>query len=159
MAQEIWVQSKVESYERLKKWYLMLACLTLSILRYLSRVKWSNPVKVLEPYPTPRCSRYRKGCFVYPRLQSLTLLTLNICIYIYNIYIYIYIWIYIIYMCTYIFRYIHIYSYIYIHTHTHTYIYIYIYIYKHYITWYCLWLWVSYNQQSLDWVITTDKYG
>ena len=31
MAREIWVQSKVESYQRLKKWYLMLPCLTLSI--------------------------------------------------------------------------------------------------------------------------------
>ena len=24
-------------------WYLMLTCLTLSIIRYNSRVKWSNP--------------------------------------------------------------------------------------------------------------------
>ena len=30
---EIWVQSQVESYQRLKKWYLMLPCLTLSIIR------------------------------------------------------------------------------------------------------------------------------
>ena len=33
MAREIWVQSQVESYQRLKKWYLMPPCLTLSIIR------------------------------------------------------------------------------------------------------------------------------
>ena len=33
------VQSQVESYQRLKKWYLMPPCLTLSIIRYESRVK------------------------------------------------------------------------------------------------------------------------
>ena len=27
------------------KWYLMSLCLTLSIIRYRSKVKWSNPVK------------------------------------------------------------------------------------------------------------------
>ena len=31
--------SQVESYQRLKKWYLMLPCLALSIIRYGSRVK------------------------------------------------------------------------------------------------------------------------
>ena len=36
---ETWVQSQVESYQRLKKWYLMPPCLTLSIIRYGSRVK------------------------------------------------------------------------------------------------------------------------
>ena len=33
MARETWVQSQVESYRRLKKWYLMLLCLTPSIIR------------------------------------------------------------------------------------------------------------------------------
>ena len=61
MAREIWVQSQVESYQRLKKWHLMLSCLTLSIIRYVSRVKWSNPGKGVAPSPTPRCSSYRKG--------------------------------------------------------------------------------------------------
>ena len=37
------VQSQVESYQRLKKWYLMPPCLTLSIIRWATRVKWSNP--------------------------------------------------------------------------------------------------------------------
>ena len=44
MAWETWVQSQVESYQRLIKWYLMPPCLTLSIIRYGSRVKWSNPL-------------------------------------------------------------------------------------------------------------------
>ena len=34
------------TYQRLKKkWYLMPPCLTLSIIRYESRVKWGNPGK------------------------------------------------------------------------------------------------------------------
>ena len=60
MAWETWVQSQVKSYQRLKKWFLMLPCLTLSIIRYGSRVKWSNPGKELVPTPTPWCSSYRK---------------------------------------------------------------------------------------------------
>ena len=39
----------------------MLYCLTLSIIRYVSRVKWSNPGKGVAPSPTPRCCSYRKG--------------------------------------------------------------------------------------------------
>ena len=61
MARETWVQSQVESYQRLKKWYLMPPCLTLSIIRYGSRIKWSNPGEGVAPSPTPRCSSYRKG--------------------------------------------------------------------------------------------------
>ena len=63
MARETWVQSQVESYQRLKKWYLMPPCLTLSIVRYGSRVKWSNPGKGVAPFPTLWCSSYRKGTF------------------------------------------------------------------------------------------------
>ena len=47
-------------YQRVKKWYLMSTCLTLSITRYVSRLKWSNPGKGVVPFPTPRCSSYRK---------------------------------------------------------------------------------------------------
>ena len=39
----------------------MAICFTLSIIRYVSRVKWSNPGKVVAPSPTLRCSRYWKG--------------------------------------------------------------------------------------------------
>ena len=45
-----------------KKWYLMPPCSTLSIIRYGSRVKWSNPGKGVVPSPTPWCSSYRKRC-------------------------------------------------------------------------------------------------
>ena len=61
MVWETGVHSQVESYQRLKKWYLMLHCLTLSIIRYRSRVKWSNPGKGVVPTLTPRCSSYWKG--------------------------------------------------------------------------------------------------
>ncbi len=53
MGRKTWVQSQVESYQRLKKWYLMPPCLTLSNIRYASRVKWSNPGKGVAPSPTP----------------------------------------------------------------------------------------------------------
>ena len=55
MVQETWVQSQVESYQRLKKWYMMPPCLTLSIIRYRSRVKWVNPEKGVGPSLTLRC--------------------------------------------------------------------------------------------------------
>ena len=45
----------------LKKWYLMPLCLALSIIRFGSRVKWSNLGKGVEPSPTPWCSSYWKG--------------------------------------------------------------------------------------------------
>ena len=35
-------------------------CLTLSNIRYVSRVKWSNPGKGVAPSPTSRCSSYWK---------------------------------------------------------------------------------------------------
>ena len=82
MAREIWVQSQVESYQRLKKWYLMPPCLTLSIIRYGSRVKWSNPVKGVAPSPTPRCSKLlKREPSGHPRLKgdnfTFTLLLFN----------------------------------------------------------------------------------
>ena len=49
------------SIPRLKKWYLMPPYLALSIIRYGSRVKWSNPGKEVAPFSTPWCSSYRKG--------------------------------------------------------------------------------------------------
>ena len=56
-----WVQSLVESYQRLLKWCLIPPCLTLSNIRYVSRVKWINPWKGEAPSHTPRCSSYCKG--------------------------------------------------------------------------------------------------
>ena len=34
---------------------------TLSNIRHISRVKWSNPGKGVAPSPTPRCCSYGKG--------------------------------------------------------------------------------------------------
>ena len=78
MARETSVQSQVESYQRLKKWYLLPPCLTLSIIRYGSRVKWSNPGKGVAHSPTPWCSSYRKGAFGLPstKVANFTLLTI-----------------------------------------------------------------------------------
>ena len=47
MVREIWVQSLVESYHKLKKWYLMPPCLTLRIIRYGS--KFSGAFQEKEP--------------------------------------------------------------------------------------------------------------
>ena len=42
---------------------MLLDAILLNTQHYkvLSRVKWSNPGKGVEPSPTPRCSSYRKG--------------------------------------------------------------------------------------------------
>ena len=42
MARETRVQSQVESYQKLKKWYLMLHCLKLSIVRIKGKVEQSR---------------------------------------------------------------------------------------------------------------------
>ena len=62
MVLETGVQFQAESYQRLKKWYLMPPCLTLNIIRYGSKVKWSNPGNGIAPSFTPWCSSSWKGC-------------------------------------------------------------------------------------------------
>ncbi len=57
------VQSQVESYKRLKKWYLMPPWLTLSIIRYESKVKWSNPGKGVGPPLHHGVVAIEKGAF------------------------------------------------------------------------------------------------
>ena len=155
MARETWVQSQVESYQRLKKWYLMPPCLTLSIIRYGSRVKWSNPGKGVAPFPTPWCSKLSKRePSGHPRLWSPTLLTYIIfpssdenCTLMWilkhpsslslSLSLSLYLSLSLSHTQTHTHThtdthiwYIYIYIYIYTHTHTHIYIYIYIYIYK-----------------------------
>ena len=39
------------SHTKTQNWYLIRPCLTLSIIRYVSRVKWSNPGKGVVPSP------------------------------------------------------------------------------------------------------------
>ena len=41
--------------------FLTPPCLTLSNIRYVSMVKWSNPGKGVAPTPTPQCCTYWKG--------------------------------------------------------------------------------------------------
>ena len=52
MIRETWLQFQVASYQRHKKWYLIPPCLTLSNIRYVSRVKWTNSRKGVVPSPT-----------------------------------------------------------------------------------------------------------
>ena len=86
MVRKIWVQFLVGPYQRIKKWYLIPPCLTLSKIRYVSRVKWSNSGKGVAPSPTPQCSSYLKGSL---------LVALDYGRQLYFTYIYIYIYIYI----------------------------------------------------------------
>ena len=58
------------SFQKLKKWYLMPPRLTLSIIRYGSKVKWRNLGKGVAP---PRHLMKREPS-AHPRLQSPTLL-------------------------------------------------------------------------------------
>ena len=65
-ARETRVQSQIESYQILKKWYSMPPCLILSFIWYRSRIKGSNPEKGVVSFPTPQCSSYWKGNFRSP---------------------------------------------------------------------------------------------
>ena len=80
MAQETRAQSQVESYKRFKKRYLISPCLTLSIIRYVSRVKWSNPRKGEAPFPTPQWSSFwKRETSDCPQLQSPTFMYIRKC--------------------------------------------------------------------------------
>ena len=61
MVWETWFRSLVASYQRFLKWYLIPPCLILSNIRFVSRVKWSNPGKGVAPSPRLLCSSYWKG--------------------------------------------------------------------------------------------------
>ena len=61
ISQETGVQYQVESYQRLKKRYLIPPCLTLNIIMHISRVKGNNLRKGVVPSPTLRWSSYWKG--------------------------------------------------------------------------------------------------
>ena len=75
-----------------QKWYLMPPCLILNIIRYGSRIKWSNPGKGGVPTPTLGVIAIEKWTFGSP---SFTIVNF-VYIYIYissTLYIYIYIYI------------------------------------------------------------------
>ena len=75
MARNTGVQSKVELYQRLKKWYLMPPFLMLSIIRYGSGVKYNNPGKGVAPTPTVVVDN-EKGTFGSPSTQVADLIYL-----------------------------------------------------------------------------------
>ena len=84
MVRGTWVLSHVASYQRVLKWYLIPTYLTLSNIRYVSRVKWSNPGKGVAPSPTLRCSSYwKRSLLVGPLDYSCQLYFMYIYIYIY----------------------------------------------------------------------------
>ena len=66
VVRETWVQSHVASIQRLLKWHLILPSLTLSDIRYVSRVKWSNPGKELRPPLHLSVVAIEKGAFRSP---------------------------------------------------------------------------------------------
>ena len=73
IARETEVQSLVKSYQRLKKWYVMPPCLTLIIIRYVSRVKWSNSGEGVVPSPyTSVKLLLKRETSGRPRLRSST---------------------------------------------------------------------------------------
>ena len=83
MAKETRVQSQVESYLRLKKWYLVPPCLTLSIIRYGSKLGGAIQGKELCPTLHLGVVVNEKGDFWLP-LTTVTNFTLYIYIYIYS---------------------------------------------------------------------------
>ena len=56
-----WCSISGQVMPKTKKIILDTSCLTLSIIRYISRVKWSNPREVEVPSSTAHCSSYWKG--------------------------------------------------------------------------------------------------
>ena len=81
MVWETGVQSQVESYQRLKKWYLMPPCLTFSIIR----VKWSNPGKGVVPPLHCSVVAIEKRAFRSPLTKVANFTLLFVYIYIYNL--------------------------------------------------------------------------
>ena len=99
MARETGIQSQVESYQGLKKWYLMPTCLTLSIITFGSRV--NRAIQGKEEHPNLHFSvvAMEKGAYGSP---STTILQL--------IYIYIYVCVCVC-VCVCVFIYISMYIY------------------------------------------------
>ena len=82
-ARETLVQSQIDSFQILKKWYLMFPCLTLSIIRYGSTVRGAIQGKEQHPPLHLGVVAIEKGSF-----WSLSITVANFT------YIYIYIYIY-----------------------------------------------------------------
>ena len=54
----IWGSTPGRVIPKTLKMVLIPPCLTLSMIRYVSRVKWSNPGNGVAPSPTLPCSSY-----------------------------------------------------------------------------------------------------
>ena len=61
MARETWVQSKVESYQRLKKMVLDASLLNTQHYKVRIKGKVEQSREGVAPSPTPWCSSHRKG--------------------------------------------------------------------------------------------------
>ena len=57
-----WIPGRV--IPKTQKWYLMPPCLTLSTVRYRSRIKWSNPENGVASSSTLRCCSYWKESYL-----------------------------------------------------------------------------------------------
>ena len=106
------------------------SCLTLSNIRYVSRIKWSNPGKGVAPSPKPRCSNYWKGSVLGALDYGHQLYYIYICVCVcvpvcVRVYVFTSVCV-CVFLCIDLSM-ILICIYIYICTHTHIYIYIYIY--------------------------------
>ena len=84
MTWETGFQSQVEPYQRHKEWYLMLPCLKLGIIRYGSKVKWSNPGKGEVPAPKTQSSSYWKESLQVTHNQGCQLYFLHRYIFLYK---------------------------------------------------------------------------
>ena len=65
-----WGSIPRESYQNLQKWYLIPPGLTLSIIRYISRVKWRNPGKGVHPPLHLGAVTIEKGAFGSPSTKG-----------------------------------------------------------------------------------------
>ena len=69
MAQKTRVQSQIESWKKLPKLNLMHSCSTLSIIRYVSKVKWNHPRTGLAPHRRKGVVAIENGALGHPRLR------------------------------------------------------------------------------------------
>ena len=129
----------LESYQRLKKRYLMPRSLTLNIKRYKSGVKWTDPGNSVAPSTTPRYSSNWKESLRVVLDNGYQFYLLYMCsengnvahyhkkrIYEYFVFSYL---IFFVLSFSNTKMHTHTYAHRHTHTHTHTHIYIYIYIY------------------------------
>ena len=70
-----WGSTPGRNIPKTQQWYLEPPCLTPSVIRQRSRVKWSNPGNGIALSPTPPCSSYLKESLLvtnitFSRLQS-----------------------------------------------------------------------------------------